>query len=584
MVQRDRLITIAGWAAFAFACSAFFLPVINPDIFWHLSAGKYALAHLGPPRADFLSWTLPGAEWYDFEWLPQIFYYLLHKAGGFKALLLFKAALLALTLLVFRAIALLYGRRAALPLALPFFAAAIITNSDLRPENFSLLFFTLELYFLERRRLGLLPGGWRLLAGAAAFFCVWANIHAGYMYGLALAGLYAAGEFFAEELPYIYGRSGFVRPTGSFFYLWVFCAGFAASLANPYGWKIYSMIANHQRHINTLQEYIQEWNTFDLLNIYQWPYVLALAGVLGSFAFFVLKRRHAVYSHFACLLFFVWASANHARHIPFFIITGLAFTLSLPWQDIKAGGRRLAYGAAAAGAFLLWFYAAHVWTQYTGLATGFRWGSPGLATFLRANKTELSGLRVFNPWGWGGWLGWELAPDYKVFVDGRYLFHDKIAEVVDVRESPAKWAELIGKYRFDLMLITLDEPKVPVKQLLADGRETMFWRPAYMYYLPRRDWAVIYWDNGVAALVRRASADPRWLAEHEYRYLRPGDTLNLVEPALAGQVPLAALRAEMRRYLKNHEAGHATSLNSGVISFMRGMEELCARKGARCAD
>ena len=156
--------------------------------------------------------------------------------------------------------------------------------------------------------------------------------------------------------------------------------------------------------------------------------------------------------------------------------------------------------------------------------------------------------------------------------------------MVDVRESPAKWTELITKYRFDLMLIQLDEPKVPVKQRLADGRAIMFWRPAYMYYLPRREWAVVYWDNGAAAMVRRGAVAPRWLAEHEYRYLRPGDTLNLVEPTLAGQVPLKDLRAEMARYLKNHEAGHETSLNSGVISFMRGMEELCSRKGARCAD
>jgi len=584
MTDRGRLVTIAGWGAFAFACSAFFLPVINPDVFWHLSAGKYILAHMGPPRADFLSWTMPGAEWCDFEWLPQAAYYLIHKAGGFKALLFFKAALLTLTLLVFRSLVLLYDRRAALPLALPFFAAAIITNSDLRPENFSLLFFTAELYLLERRRLGRLPGGAGLLAGAAAFFCLWANIHAGYVYGLALAGLYSGGEFFAEELPFIYGKAPFARPSASLGYLWVFLAGLAASLVNPYGWKIYTVIANHQKYIGVLQEYIQEWNTFDLLNIYQWPYVLALAGVLGGAAFFMLKRRHAVYTHFACLLFFVWASANHARHIPFFIITGLAFTLALPWQDLKPGGRLVKGFYAVFAAALLWFYGAHVWTQYTGKSTGFRWGSEGLAAFLKANKTELSPLKVYNPWGWGGWLGWELAPDYKVFVDGRYIFHDKISEVVDVREGTEKWRWLLEKYSFDLMLISLDEPAVPVKQRLANGRETMFWRPAYLFYLPRRDWAVVYWDNGAAALVRRTAADPRWLAEHEYRYLRPGDTLNLVQPALAGEIPLSALRAEMRRYLKNHEAGHETSLNSGVMSFVRGLETLCARKGAKCAD
>jgi hypothetical protein len=38
-MDRDKLLTILGWAAFAFACSAFVLPVVNPDVFWHLAAG-----------------------------------------------------------------------------------------------------------------------------------------------------------------------------------------------------------------------------------------------------------------------------------------------------------------------------------------------------------------------------------------------------------------------------------------------------------------------------------------------------------------------------------------------------------------
>ena len=152
MPDRDRILNMLGWGAFAFSCSVFLLPVINPDIYWHLSAGKYTLAHLGPPRADFLSWPLAGAEWVDFEWLPQVVYYLLHKAGGFKALLLFKVVLLTLTLLAFRATVLLYGRRSALPFLLPFFAAAIMPNCDLRPENFTLLLFSVTLYFLEKSR------------------------------------------------------------------------------------------------------------------------------------------------------------------------------------------------------------------------------------------------------------------------------------------------------------------------------------------------------------------------------------------------------------------------------------------------
>ena len=586
MPDRDRILNILGWGAFAFSCSVFLMPVINPDIYWHLSAGKYTLAHLGPPRADFLSWPLAGAEWVDFEWLPQVAYYLLHKAGGFKALLLFKVLLLTLTLLVFRATVLLYGRRAALPFLLPFFAAAIMPNCDLRPENFTLLLFSVTLYFLEKSRLASVSAGWRFRAAVFAFFALWANIHAGYLYGLALLGLYAAGEFFTEQLPYIYGKGPFARPGKSLEYLKLFFLGLASSLVNPYGWKIYSVISNHQKYITTLQESIQEWATFDLNNAYQWPYILALPVVLGSFVFFLLRRRHMVYQHFAALLFFVWASANHSRHIPFFMITGLAFTLALPWEKPAAFQlrRALAWGGAALWlAAVWWFYSGLVWTQYTGKAQLAKWGSEGLATFLRANKAELAGLKLYNYWSWGGWLGWELGPDYKPFIDGRYLFHDRITEITGLKGSVQNWTGLIAKYKFDLALIKLDEPNVPMKQRLAGGGEAVYWRPTYLFYLPRRDWAVIYWDYSTAALVRRGAVPAAWLAAHEFRYLRPGDSLSLPGPLLAGEIPLRELRRELETYLRGHSAGHANSVNGEVIGFVRGLEALCAVKGAKCA-
>lgn len=588
MSERDRIWDLLGWGAFLFAASAFLLPVINPDIYWHLSAGKYTLAHAGPPRADFLSWPLAGADWVDFEWLPQVFYYLLHKAGGFGALFLFKVLLLTLTLLVFRATVLLYGRRAALPFLLPFFAAVILPNCDLRPENFTLLFFSLTLYFLEKDRLAgakTQKGGWLLFVPAFAFFALWANMHAGYLYGLALIGFYAAGEFFEEELPCIYGGP-FVRPGRSLEYLKLFFLGLAASLANPYGWKIYGVIADHQRHMTTLQDHIQEWASFDLTNAYQWPYVLLLAGATGGFIYFLLRRRHIVYPHLAALLFFLWASANHSRHIPFFAMTGLAFALALPWERPSSARLRrgLAWGGgalwlAAAG----WFYGELIWTQYTGGAQLSKWGSEGMATFLRANKAELSGLRLFNHWGWGGWVGWELGPDYKPFIDGRYLFHDRIGEVTGLGGQVGNWRKLIAKYKFDLALIKLDEPNVPVKQGLDGGGAAVYWRPTYLFYLPRRDWAVVYWDYSTAALVRRGSVPAAWLAAHELRYLRPGDTLNLPGPLLAGEIPLRELRRELQVYLRWHSSGHDRSVNGELINFVKGLEALCAMKGAKCA-
>ena len=584
MTKKDKIIKILGWMAVAFSASAFFLPVMNPDIFWHLSAGKYAAAHLAPPRFDFLSWPSAGREWVDFEWASQVIYYLIYLAGGFKALVAFKAAVLVLLLLVFRRLALLYGRGAALVPALPFLAAALVSSSDLRPENFTLLFFTVTLYFLEKSRLGGIPRGRAPRVKLFLFFAVWINLHAGCFYGLALLGLYAAGEFFAEQLPFIYGGPA-VRPGRSLEYLKLFLLGLAATLVNPYGWKICAVLANHSRYAGALTEYIQEWGAFRLGNPYQWPYALALAGVAACLVLFLLRRRHSVYPHLACLLFFAWTSAEHARHIPFFVLTGLAFTLALPWESLRLP--RLpgpAYRAAAAGLLLavVGYYSSFIWTQYTGRASFFSASSPNLARFLKTNAGELSGLRLYNYWAWGGWLGWELAPEYKVFVDGRYLFHDKIEELVEARTGARNWTALIAKYDFDLMLIALDEPLVPIKQHLSGGKEQVFWRPAYLFYLPKKEWAVIYWDYKVAAVVRRSALSPAWLAAREFKYLRPADIANLVAPVLAGDVPLAGLERDLRLYLGSHPGGSEALSNTALVDFYRNIRIACAKKGAAC--
>jgi len=62
--------------SFLFSLPFISKPLINPDIFWHLSAGKFIFENSKIPYTDFLSWTLNGKEWIDFEWLSQVIYYI----------------------------------------------------------------------------------------------------------------------------------------------------------------------------------------------------------------------------------------------------------------------------------------------------------------------------------------------------------------------------------------------------------------------------------------------------------------------------------------------------------------------------
>jgi len=54
-IDKGRLRQIAWFSGLALASSAFFLPIINPDIFWHFSAARFMAEHSRVPRTDFLS-------------------------------------------------------------------------------------------------------------------------------------------------------------------------------------------------------------------------------------------------------------------------------------------------------------------------------------------------------------------------------------------------------------------------------------------------------------------------------------------------------------------------------------------------
>ncbi|HBE89379.1 MAG TPA: hypothetical protein DDW67_09615, partial [Elusimicrobia bacterium] len=241
---------------------------------------------------------------------------------------------------------------------------------------------------------------------------------------------------------------------------------------------------------------------------------------------------------------------------------------------------------AAAAALLLglagWFYPRLIWSHYDGTARPLPMGSEGLAEFLRANAADLSRLRMFNHWGWGGWLGWELGPAYKVYVDGRYLFHGRLRELEELRSDPGAWRRLIEREGLELLLLRNDSPGLPVRQRMPDGFETELTRPAYLLYLPRPEWAVVYWDSSAAVLAKRSAVAAGWLKERELEYLRPGDTHNLRAAALAGAVPLSALRRDLDRYLGSHSGGHGKSVNSRLIALVEDIAAACAAAGT-CA-
>lgn len=507
---------MGAWAK-ALALVVLALPLYNPDLFWHLSAGRWMWAHGAVPRVDAFSFTRGGEAWLDFEWLFQALVYAAHGAGGLWGLRALKAALLGACW--FPVDGLLRARGASplgRALALAFWAAAVLPQSDLRPDIFSLLFFSALL-----RRLDADQSSWRL---SLPLFALWSNLHAGFVLGLCLyvakaVALRLEGRAVSRDLR-----------------LEAACA-VAGTFINPFGPRVWEVAVLHGLQGAALNRYVQEWGRLSLRAPLQWPLCAALL-VLAAAAW----RRRGRLPPFLALaaLPLAVATALSVRFGFFFAAASSALLFSLERQPQP---RRAAAGLAVLTALLLWPLGRVPWARpFADVRVAAR-----AVEFIVREEAALKDLRLFNTYEWGGYLGWR-RPNAKVFGDGRYLFHGQLPETEQALTSAAAFAEFVARHRLEAVLIKNYPNRLPTKRRYPDGSEREFLRPWHLFLLPRERWALVYFDDQALLFVDRARVPSSWLAEREYRWLRPGDEAALSDALARREVPLAALRAESDRH------------------------------------
>ena len=518
-------------AAWIVAVALFLFPITSPDVFWHLSAGRDILSRGAVPRADWLSWTRFGRPWLDFEWLGEVIYLLVHGAAGMPGLWLLKTGLFsaaAWAALRTARLARATGREQAGLLAA--LALGLMPSLDLRPENFSLVFFSLELWFLESRRLS--GPRWSRLEEAAlsaAFFSLWANLHAGFIYGLALAAAYAVGPL------------SFTKFSESAHLLGAAALGTAL---NPAGPRVYQVLSLHGRDLPLLRRHLVEWRPASLDNQFEWPF-LAIMAVAAASGLQAWRRRAWAGAHLLALLPLALSALLVSRNSSYFCLACVPLLPSLLGRKGRASLSRLAPVLVAAAAL---FGALDAWPLSLKSPVWLRSQFPeGEAAFLKREAAALSGLKMFNPWGWGGYLGYELAPPYKVFMDGRYLFHDLLDPVEQAHAAPDGWQRFLDLNGIGLVL-------------LQPSPQTFGGRPFYAVFMPEQRWAMIYWDKTGLVFVRRSSVPGTWLSSREFLYLKPGDLETLRARVLAVKGAPAAVADELARF--ERETGDAALAQS----------------------
>ncbi|MBI4370844.1 MAG: hypothetical protein HY552_00955 [Elusimicrobia bacterium] len=511
---------LQAWA-YALASVVFLLPVVNPDIWWHLSAGRWIWEHGAVPAADSFSFTRAGAPWIDFEWLFQLAVLAVHRAAGDWGLWALKFALLALAawptdgLLRDRGVS--GGARV---LATAAWAAGFFSKADLRPDLLSAAFFALLLRRLESGRASFLFG--------FGLFALWANLHGGFVLGL---GLYAAAALPRRRT----GRPPARDLAGEA------CGALLGACLNPFGLRLYEVFFLHAGD-PAMRAFVAEWQAFSLRWSFHWPLAAFLP---ASLAAAWLRRREDP------LLAAVAAAAAVAG------IWSTRFTLywAAAAAPLLAAALPRAHPAALALilAGLTALGARALRPVRLGLPFQDLYVARRAADFIAEQKQELGGLRLFNTYEWGGYLGWRTGAP--VFGDGRYLFHGQNAAFQAALESPADLAAFLGKERLDGLFVRRFRSFIEGVRVHPDGSRVPVRRPWYLAFLPRERWALVYWDDLALVFVDRAKVAPAWLSAHEYRWWRPDDDEARDDALARGEIPRAAYDAERARQqsaLKSH--------------------------------
>jgi hypothetical protein len=154
------------------------------DVSWHIATGQWILDHRAIPHVDPFSFTWAGKPWVPIEWLAEVIYASAYRLGGYGGV----AALVTAVLMALHAIvyfnAVRWTRLALLPIVAMDFV--LIPMLLARPHLLTWPLLALWTWLMLRAR----EQDRAPPLAAALLMALWANLHGGFVFGLAIAGAF----------------------------------------------------------------------------------------------------------------------------------------------------------------------------------------------------------------------------------------------------------------------------------------------------------------------------------------------------------------------------------------------------------
>jgi tetratricopeptide (TPR) repeat protein len=502
--QKFRMRLLDAWWVAVLTAALLLLAcreVTDLDLFYHLANGESILAAGEIPSANPFTFTRSELPYYpNPSWLFGVLVALIHHCCGVSGIVIGKAALLLLLFGVLLRYLCREGVAVRVAGALLWLVAmACAFRFTERPHLFSHLLLGALLLLVQRR-----DGLRRLLPWLIALFALWANLHAGFILGLAYLATLLAGEWLDGRLgqrSHLFPGPGLER-SGRRALLAGAVAAAAATLLTPNPLAPYRMALASFGVVEGMP--ITEYAPSTLA---AHPWFFALTAVI--FAALLLPPHRIAFARLLPAFFFLAVALASQRFIPDFAIAAMPLAAErlrqLPALRTVGGTwrERLARGSLVVlpGVMLLVVLLAPPVGSKPGLGVDRRELPSGALHFLAQ-----PGLRgnLYNSMGFAG-IGMQyLYPRYRLYQTS-YLQveRDRIDEAFTANRTPQQWQSFLDKYRIDVAFVDITrEQHSPL-------------------YYPSELWALVYFDDLSAVFLRRGAGNDDIIRREEIGHVHP---------------------------------------------------------------
>lgn len=464
------------------------------DFWHHLARGREIVTRGYIVNHDLFTFTIAGQPIQDANWVTQVIYFRLFTWGGISLVQLVNAAILAAALLVLvRNCRRMSG---SLPASAAVGVVAFLGIWPLiliRPQSFSFLLFVLLYWVLTE-----LPRTKALVLVPPVMMALWANLHGGFAIGLVLIAAFAGSALATAVVSNLKSISGSQRREEKqrplkrnqrgianqeefapfIYYLTTLFLSALATLANPYGWRVYQYVGVVASR--AAGRHIEEWLPPSPATWLGQAFFLSIIALL---ILFWLCKRWPTILEIVLLLLFLPVACGSVRMVAWWWLATAPILATLLAEKFAADSQQPARPpqpswtaalllSAVVTVCVLSIPQLEAWNPlFRGLRTSHR-----VESDLQAATAPLQHGRIFARLEWGEYLDWQIGPAQRLFIDGRIeAYSEEIwRDYCQVSSSAPGWDQVLTRWNADDLLLD----RTYHQKLIAAVRASGFWREA----------------------------------------------------------------------------------------------------------